>query len=95
MKKLSWNVLVGLLALVFGGGCGDDEPTPDLVDSTFSLRHTIDPAPVDPLAGSDIESCGVYGEERCAGGVSQLCQAYDVGAKMLLEGVVALLEGKI
>ncbi|MCB9520920.1 MAG: hypothetical protein H6698_06920 [Myxococcales bacterium] len=52
-----------------------DEPLPPLpTQAPFAV-------PTDPLAGSAVESCGVYLEERCDGGRRQRCGVYDPGGE--------------
>jgi len=49
------------------------------------------PVPVDPLAGSEIESCSLYQEERCEAGKKQLCTVYDTGAGEFVKDVDPML----
>ena len=55
-------------------GGGDSDPAP------LVLQQPLGEAPPDPLAGSGVESCAVYQEERCDGPVLQQCDVYDVAA---------------
>lgn len=56
----------------------DDTDTADVVEPLPPLE-TRDPAaaPTDPLAGSAIESCAVFEEERCSGTQRYRCAVYD------------------
>ena len=54
----------------------DDTGSPPL--PALDTRAPLSP-PVDSLAGTDIESCAVYREERCVEGQVQRCRIYDPG----------------
>ncbi|MGM0575962.1 MAG: hypothetical protein ACQEXJ_09560 [Myxococcota bacterium] len=50
------------------------------VGPALALHATFDGPPADPLAGTDLESCPTYREERCVGGTLQRCAVYDTAA---------------
>ncbi len=49
------------------------------------------PTPADPLAGTAVESCSIYLDERCSGGTRQTCDLYDTGTKQWVEDPDPLL----
>lgn len=67
---------------------------PDVTDAEIPpllLGPTIAKAPVDPLAGTTMQSCGVHGATRCEGGKTQTCAIYDTAAKAFVSQPDALL----
>jgi len=87
------DILASGLVIVLVGtwtGCGDDgKPGADAGDIDAAIDAGPLPSlpvqapfdvPMDPLAGSGVESCAVYQAQRCEAGVQQQCAVYDVGA---------------
>ncbi len=67
----------------------------DLVEKEplkFALNWPIQSAPLDPLAGSDVESCAVYQTESCKDGFERVCEIYDVETSTFDESPTPLLE---
>jgi len=79
---------VALLALLAPLACHKPATSPSetgadtsaVPDGVYDFE-VADPfaAPVDPLAGSDVESCSVYQDEDCTGGARRVCEVYDPG----------------
>jgi hypothetical protein len=68
-------------------GCQDDpEPEP-----SFTPGPTVAAVDADPLAGSTVESCPVYLEERCEAGMRQRCEIYDTGSGSFVDAPDPLL----
>lgn len=67
---------------------GDD----DEANERFEPRATIESVREDPLAASGLDSCPVYQEETCQGGVLKRCAIYDVGASSFVSQPDPLLE---
>lgn len=81
----------------------DENTAPDSVrfDATDGAQRietlalmTVAPVgkPVDPLEGSNVESCAVFQEERCDQGVLQRCDVYDPAAQTWPADVPPMLE---
>lgn len=88
------------------GETGDDVPgeTGDTTDGgtdadtgqpfepqSFDFNWPIFPAPEDPLAASDLESCAVYRQSECVDGTVRNCDIYDADAEAWVEEPAQML----
>ncbi len=96
---------IDLLPLDVPGADVADVQDPDLVpDAGDVAEEIIEPPipelptrqplaqPTDPLAGSEVASCGLYLEERCEGGVLKRCEIYDSVQQSWVENPEPMLE---
>ncbi|MFO0745118.1 MAG: hypothetical protein U1F43_05485 [Myxococcota bacterium] len=69
----------------------DAADAPDVVIPALTVVKPIGPAPADPLAGSGLESCGVYQAEACDAGQLRRCDLYDTAAHAFVAEPDALI----
>ncbi|MBN1945951.1 MAG: hypothetical protein JW797_09765 [Bradymonadales bacterium] len=70
---------------------GSDHPDGYSPAVEFAIGLPFPERPADPLAGSALESCPVYQDERCEGGQLHRCQLYDTSTEQFVDSPDPLL----
>jgi hypothetical protein len=95
MKALAYSSLFFFTFFIMLGACTKSKDIKDVTveeQNGFIVHPTFDSAPTDPLAGSDVESCELYLEERCESGTLQKCEIFNTSGSEFVDDPDPLLK---